>query len=245
MAEMKKPSMRAPTAEERDQALDVEVPPWLQSELTEQGMPTDPLKTVAFGGPRAIPELRRLSGELVKQMREKGLAVPGTNTFAPVPPALMEAMEWVQKKYPRLMGHFTNIVNMPEEIGKETMGIQRQALKNMGPDSKAWKLSEMALRADRDGLFKKAKPEDFVNTISHELLHGKDQLLDKAFDVKYKAADKALGYWDSPFEVRARDQGRNSALKFIRDKKLATGGDSEAVRSGWLEYLQSMLTPVK
>ena len=141
-----------------------------------------------------------------------------------MPKQLMEAMEWVQQKYPRLFGHITDI-QTPPAIAKDALGTQRGSIRNPGAGSLGWKLSELGIKPTRGGLFNMARsPEEYAETLGHELLHAKDQLLDRAFETKDKAAAKVLPYKDMPHEIRAAKQGRSTALKFKAAKKGSSGG---------------------
>ena len=120
-------------------------------------------------------------------------------------PEVMQAVEFAQKKYPRLTAHLLDVTETPipsELPGQQTMGLFEGLHPNIGYTSK--------IKIDTP-LVKKLKgntPDAIAETIGHELTHSGQYLWKpEGFDQKYKAASKVFGYKNNPFEVGARAGG--------------------------------------
>jgi hypothetical protein len=147
----------------------------------------------------------------------------------PIPPEMMEALEFAQKKYPRIFGHLTTVADVDAYnqlmTGQRTLGssgpvvpsLVPESLKALNPDIE--KLSSLHLSPSV--IKRQADPAyQVANTTGHELLHTADRIVDpKNFTDKYKFSQELPGGYDANnFEIRANLQGDKFANDLQKTK---------------------------
>lgn len=167
-------------------------------------MPPTPM--VAGVSPANLPFLRERGKNMIDRVKRLGLKY-GSN-MVPVPPDLIDILEFAQQKYPRLFGHLTDITHIGEMFPKDQIERYRGAFqKSAGPMTKRGRMS--------------INPQKFnATTIGHELLHSADNLVDpKEYLDKYQFFNTLPGgYAANSMEVRARNMGDTFAEKYAKAK---------------------------
>lgn len=200
-----------------------------------------PMMGVAFGagrGKEAFKQLRKRGGLLVDDVIEQGLQQRSLGRrprdifnplykgrdVADVPfhpnqelnePAL-HALSIAQQRWPRLFGHLNEVAGVDAMIdlssalsGKVTRGAMSPSRSGALQSNKLGKLGLNPKEAD-------------PNTVGHELLHLKDQILNPDDDLEYAFNKLVHGYENHPQEIRARAMG--SRFQDIYDTVMAQGG---------------------
>lgn len=168
-------------------------------------MPMPGMPMVAMGGPSAIPYLKAHGARLIEKLKQGArLRVPNTEEEMDiVNPAVIEALEFAQKRWPRVFGHIQEIISLPSDrIPAKTVGgkatVTRGAQQAIGvvDPSKVSRLQLNPVYAD-------------VDTVGHELHHVADNLVNpKKFREAYDFANTLPGgYAANSHEVRARNMG--------------------------------------
>lgn len=212
-------------------------PDWIQSILETVQDPSNwgfgggggaAMHAVAAGGPANIPKLKASGLALLEKVKAEGLLPKGMGGEGSVlNEQALKALEYAQKRYPRLFGHLTSISDIDlgtkmRNAGKEVLGgstgVGNLDAARAGRDiAHAPKLSSLELNPTG------ATP----HTIGHELLHTADRLtMGKEFDKAYEASQKLPpvftedGRYITPYrgssqEVRARNAGDSMWLKMV------------------------------
>lgn len=181
-----------------------------------------PSPLVAAVPPEEIHMLKGIGKTLVERIKNEGLG------GKPAPKNLVEALEFVQGRYPRLFGHVMELgAHDPQDIFDKAQGVRY----GMGPQGKFSAIDVSVPR--HEGLLGKiglkAAPEEYANTLGHELLHAADGLTIPNMTDRYFEAEKVAGdYKNNPYEIRARAQGESTAakLKAHRDATVPSIKDS-------------------
>ena len=118
-------------------------------------------------------------------------------------PEVMQAVEFAQKKYPRLTAHLLDVIETPIDPhlpGRKTLAEFTGIEPLHGYTGR--------IKIDTDLVKKSKGVEGIADTIGHELTHAGQYLWKpEAFGSRYKAASEAVGYDNNPFEVGARAAG--------------------------------------
>ena len=164
------------------------------------GVPPGEIAGLRAGG-KAMLEKLKASGVL-PSYEHGGKGVP-------LPPELMNVLEFAQKRYPRLFGHVLNISDVPEVMGDKGSGDV--LVKGLQQRLGGTKFSSLSVNP----LHRYPSQRNFANTVGHELLHTADQIADPNFAEKYRFANTLPGgYGANSAEIRARNQGARFAEKF-------------------------------
>ena len=158
--------------------------------LTEMFFPPDELPTPAIA-PISPTGLKQSGIETLKRVR----TLP---TLSGLGHNAVSALTMLQQRYPRLFGTVDDITTdvAPDTIFRRSYGAHRNL-----PGNPAF--SKLALRPNMSFT-------DAAETAAHELTHAAQQVRQpRTFPQTYDVMDKVLGYAKNPFEVRARQAGRN------------------------------------
>ena len=158
----------------------------------------------------------------------------GTSNTTKAPPELIEALEFAQKRWPRLFGQLTGITNVdprsPGRLGEFEPQWTRTGRLGIEPYP-AEKLAKYPYR----GL------GSFPSTIGHELLHAADNLTIPEFYDRYVFSAGLPGkYLHNSYEIRANRQGfkTDAYTKGATRKDFLEKGEPQEQReplgkSGW------------
>lgn len=150
-----------------------------------------------------IPKIARLLGAAkISELKEAGrLKIPGVAADASVPLSqdYIDALEFAQKRWPRIFGHIDDIRYVNPIINPDTVrGVA--AGSRIG---KTGYTSNMEIAPDRS-----PTRGDAFNTVGHELMHVADNIRGPRYtDIRRTALDLPHGYTGASHEVRARIQG--------------------------------------
>lgn len=168
-----------------------------------------PTPLLAGVKPEGIRILKKLGLKRLEEVKKFGLPFGKANTDASLNPSTMEALEYAQKRYPRLFGHIYSVTDIDPRtadiFGGSHMVRGASTQSPLNP-----KFSRLELNP------KLSNP----TTIGHELLHSADMIATpKEMGQRYQFFnDLPGGYNANSMEIRARNMGDILVEKLARDK---------------------------
>jgi hypothetical protein len=162
--------------------------------------PTDvllsPLGAVTGVPPSRLPALKYLGAQMVQDIKRRR-ALPGRWLPRPIPQQGIDALEFAQRRWPRLFGHLVEIKAIPWR--KRLPG--GFGVSDHMQDPTLGKFSSMGL--DFDEMYKYKVPP--AGTIAHELTHTAENLAIPDFErVYWREYNKPGVGYENIHEIRAR-----------------------------------------
>ena len=161
----------------------------------------------APGGPAMVRMPREAGMKVLENVR----TLPSLSGFSQ---EAVSALTQLQSKYPRMFGHVSG-VSPDVAASARPSGIAGWFGELRGasqPTSAARGTSHISIAPGMPR-------EQILETGAHELTHAAQHLRNpRGFGTKYSQATKALGYKQNPYEVRAREAGKNFAERTLNPR---------------------------